>query len=470
MSSILLLGDILVDKNFHGSANTLAPEAAVPTVEVETTSSSLGGIGNVVRSLTDFFEDVHFVSSFWEEDARMIGQLLGEQVNFVNFEQKERRMVVINRVFVGNQMISRFDYPSKRTELSKENEDQIVEYIQEKLLSNLDAILLSDYDRGFLTEGLCVRVIQICREAGVTVLVDPILPDWSKFRGANLIKPNREEANRFISHEKIKPENFANTAMKKYGFSYILQTLDDDGMILYRQTEDKSVKSTKRNCAEVPKLVDVNGCGDALLAATAVFLQGYTQLETEQGGLLENREEDLLDVLTEVGRIAVGISGCYILNKTDWTETVLKPRKPNQESPTEKVVFTNGCFDLVHVGHLKLLNYCRGLGGRFIIGINSDLSVKLNKGITRPVNTLECRVKFLKELNLADEIIPFEEKTPIKLIEEIRPDILVKGGDYTPDQVVGRELAGKTVIFPLESGVSSTILIERIGNGIAPKR
>ena len=242
MSGVLLLGDILVDKNYHGSAHSLAPEAAVPTVEVEKTSSSLGGVGNVVRSLTDFFEEVHFLSSFCGEDAKLVEQLFGERVSYVNFEQDERRMVTINRVLVGNQMISRFDYPSKRIKLSKENEDQIVKYIQEKLLSNLGVVLLSDYDRGFLTEGLCRRVIQICEEAGVTVLVDPILPNWSKFTGASLIKPNREESKRFASYEKTGQGNFSDTAMNKYGFSYILQTLDKDGMILYQKTKDDEEK------------------------------------------------------------------------------------------------------------------------------------------------------------------------------------------------------------------------------------
>ena len=466
MSGVLLLGDILVDKNYHGSARSLAPEAAVPTVEVEKTSSSLGGIGNVVRSLKDFFEEVHFLSSFCKEDANLVEQLIGEGVSYVNFEQKERRMVTINRVLVGNQLISRYDYPSKRKDLSKENEDEIVKYIQEKLLSNLAVVLFSDYDRGFLTERLCRRVIEICEDAGVTVLVDPILPDWSKFRGASLIKPNREESKRFASYEKIGQKNFADTAMNKYGFSYILQTLDKDGMILYRKTKENAIMSIKRNCSENLQLVDVNGCGDAILAATAVFLQKNKTTENRKQDLLENREKELLDVLKEVGRIAVGVAGCYILNISDWQEKIFKPR--NQKSK-EKVVFTNGCFDLVHVGHLKLLNFCRGLGGRLIIGINSDESVKLNKGDSRPVNPLEYRVKFLKELNLADEIIPFEEKTPIKLIKGIKPDFLVKGGDYTPEQVVGREVAEETVIFPFVGGISSTVLIEKIVNGIEPK-
>ena len=444
MSSVLLLGDILVDRNLIGYSTNLTPEAPVPIVNVETTTSTLGGIGNVVRSLTNFFYDVHFISSFHEDDARMVQELFGEKVCYTNFEQEDRRMVVINRVMVGNQLMSRFDYPCNTKKLSEENEDEIVNHIMVNLLDELKVVILSDYDRGFLTKGLCTRVIKMCKESGVTVLVDPILPDWTKFEGATLIKPNREELNRFIEYENMNSNEFAETTLKKHGFSYILSTLDNEGMVLFYKNEVEETCQIRRGCAENLKIVDVNGCGDALITATAVFLQQYKTLE--------NHEQSLIDTLTKVGKVAVGTSGCYILNSVDF-ERLLKPRK---------VVFTNGCFDVIHVGHLKLLNYSRGLGDHLIIGINSDNSIKLNKGGSRPINNLESRNNFLKELNIADEIITFEDKTPIELIKAIRPDVLVKGGDYTIDDVVGREIAGSTVIFPLENGVSSTAIIKKI--------
>ena len=446
MSSVLLLGDILVDRNYVGKSTCLAPEAPVPTVNVESVTSTLGGIGNVIRSLTDFFPTVHFISSFCEEDGRMIQELLGESVCYKNFGQEDRRMAIINRVFVGNHVMSRFDYPCKTAGLSKENEDRIVSHIRTTLLIELKVVILSDYDRGFLTHGLCARVIEMCRNSGVSVLVDPILPEWSKFEGATLIKPNREEAELFIRHEKLESEQFAVTTLKKYGFSYILNTLDKDGMVLYYQNNAKEISTVRIGCLEDLKLVDVNGCGDALIAALAVFLL--------QNGSLQNNEHDILKLLTEVGKIAVGTPGCYILNSVQF----------NGITQSQKIVFTNGCFDVVHVGHLKLLNYCRGLGHHFVIGINSDNSIKLNKGYSRPINHLEDRINFLRELNIADEIIPFDEETPIKLIKEIGPDVLVKGGDYTLENVVGREIAGETLLFPLEVGVSSTAVIDRIKN------
>ena len=444
MSSVLLLGDILVDRNYIGKSTNLTPEAAVPIVNVETVTSTLGGIGNVARSLTDFFQKVHFISSFREDDAKMVQKLFGEKVCYTNFEQEDRRMVVINRVMVENQLMSRFDYPCDRKKLSEVNENEIVNHIRVNLLDELQVVILSDYDRGFLTKGLCTRVIQMCKESGVTVLVDPILPDWTKFEGATLIKPNRQEANRFIEHENMNTDEFAETTLKKHGFSYILRTLDKEGMVLYYKNEAEEVCEIRRGCAENLKIVDVKGCGDALITATAVFLT--------QHGSLKHHEQELVNMLTEVGKIAVGTSGCYILNSVDFNR-LLKPRR---------VIFTNGCFDIIHVGHLKLLNYCRGLGDHLVIGLNSDSSIKLNKGGSRPINNLDSRINFLKELNIANEIIPFEDKTPIELIKAIRPDVLVKGGDYTIDNVVGREFSGSTVLFPLEVGVSSTAIIKRI--------
>ncbi|XP_063683663.1 bifunctional protein HldE-like [Bolinopsis microptera] len=330
MSSVLLLGDILVDRNYIGKSTNLTPEAPVPTVKVETITSTLGGgIGNVARSLTDFFQKVHFISSFHEADAKMVQELFGEKVCYTNFEQEDRRMVVINRVMVGNQLMSRFDYPCDRKELSEEYENEIVNHIRVNLLDEL--------------------------QVSVESLIAYVPFDLTK------LMP-------FIA------------------------LLDKEGMVLYYKNEAEEISQIRRGCAENLKIVDVNGCGDALITATAVFLQ--------QHGSLKNHKQDLVNILTQIGKIAVGTSGCYILNSVDF-ERLLKPRR---------VIFTNGCFDMIHVGHLKLLNYCRGLGDHLVIGINSDNSIKLNKGGSRPINNLDSRINFLKELNIADEIIPFEIK------------------------------------------------------------
>ncbi|XP_066920915.1 bifunctional protein HldE-like [Clytia hemisphaerica] len=514
--SILLLGDILIDKYFNGVSNELCPEVPVPVVKVNNVTSSLGGIGNVVRSVIGFFNEVHFLSSFCIEDEEILTKSFNKvtttkstnggcatnnssSLKYKNFIQENRQLAVLNRVMVGAHCLSRYDYPEEKGPMSRENEDKMLSYIRDYLLEDLTIVILSDYSRGALTKRFCRKLIPMLKEAGIVVLVDPIEDDWTKFEGATMIKPNREEAGYVFGIPIIDAESgqlFAESALHKYQIDLILNTLDKEGMALYHLSSyhgedekrsplidsdvivngnDKSIYSDSNEervsdsqngiavsnntrdvytiqepCHSDCKPIDVIGCGDAIIAAIAVFIK-----ETKDW----NRQlHQMMKILSLVGRKAVETDGCYILNPTDWAE--FRPRNIN--STKKSIVFTNGCFDLLHCGHIRLLNFCKGIGDHLILAVNSDESVRLNKGPERPINSLNHRIKTLKELNLADEIIIFDEKTPLELIRRIKPDFLVKGSDYTVEQIIGQEYAKEVVLFDSTLECSSSDIIQKV--------
>ena len=347
-------------------------------------------------------------------------------------------------------------------------ESQLIELVCNKL-STADVVLVSDYGKGVCSPSLLRAVIDTARQHGVPVVVDPIkAKNFSVYRGATAITPNRSEAE-VATDSKIKSSTDASAAAERIIEQADLQagfiTLDRDGMALARRGEPTEIFSTR------PRAVyDITGAGDIVLAtigictAAGVDPRLAAQLANVAGGLeveqigvtVIQRSEIRSHLLSEIQPSTGKILPCR----------ELVDRLQAQRRGGQKIVFTNGCFDLLHVGHITYLQQAAALGDVLVIGLNSDSSVRELKGPTRPVIGQQDRAAMLSALMCVGFVVLFEEQTPLRLIEQIRPDILVKGGDYTADQVIGRECVesqgGQIVILPLVDGVSTTKIIKSV--------
>jgi D-beta-D-heptose 7-phosphate kinase/D-beta-D-heptose 1-phosphate adenosyltransferase len=445
MKNVLLLGDIVIDIYHYGSANRLSNEGCFPVIKIDNIVNKLGCLGNVLENIHEFFDKIYLITCINEDTVEPLNKLLDSKftnVEYTNFNQKNRKLINKNRIYCDNRCIYRFDI-EENYPIDKDNENKIMHYIH-SIIKNIDIALLSDYLKGFLTKSFCKEIITLCNQKNKIVMVDPKGTDYTKYKNCTLIKPNKREAEEFFE-KKINPENindFSNKLINEYNIKYILNTLGSEGMRFIYKDVNGDIAIIKKNI--IPsQVIDVLGCGDTILSVICIYYSIYNNFDNI---------EELLDIMSKIGKVAVDTSGCYHLNKKDWNE-INKIKK--------KIIFTNGCFDIIHLGHLKFLKECKKLGDKLIIGINSDESIKRLKGNLRPINNIQDRINFLKELNLANEIIPFEQDTPLDLIKNIRPDVLVKGGDYKLSNVIGKEYVDETVILPYLNGYSTTNIIQR---------
>lgn len=453
MSKILLLGDLVVDCSYYGKIKCIAPEGAFPVINDIKTVYSLGCCGNVLMNLCNFYEKIYFITCINDKDLDIIKKILinYKNIEHINFHQEDRNIIIKNRLYAENKCMSRFDF-EKVQNLNESNEQEIYNFISH-IIYDINLIILSDYEKGFLTYTLTRKILDLSNRSNVISLVDPKTNDFSKYKNATFVKPNKNELRACLKFEKgnICEKDYYNNntlnlieneIMKKYNIKFILNTLSEQGVQIIYYNDDKIIQKIKPcNKCEV---IDVVGCGDTILSALAIYLS--------KENYKINNIDHFLTLLCDFGEKSVTTKGCYNITKEDWNKYFI----------SNNTVFTNGCFDIFHVGHLKLLKYCRSIGKKVIIGINTDESIKRLKGIDRPINSLNNRIAFLKELNLADEIIPFEEDTPLNLLKAIKPDILVKGGDYTIDSIIGKEYVKDIIIFPTEYGYSSSNIISII--------
>ena len=292
---------------------------------------------------------------------------------------------------------------------------------------------------------MCQDILRLAQEYGVFTCVDP-KQDYTKYKGCSLIKPNRKEACALLKLDATTQLLELHRRMAEVvGCRYSVITLAEQGITLYdgvRMIHERPI---------VRKIIDVTGAGDVVCAILAYFLCGRGNPEPSA----------VLKMATRIATKSVEFPGTYTLSRAD----VGPPSKVVEAKSLQgqgRLIFTNGCFDLLHSGHISLFKYCKELGGSVVLGLNSDASIRRLKGDTRPVNSLQTRIDVLEAIQYIDWIVVFEEDTPLRLLEELRPDVLVKGGDYTAETIVGREFAGETRICSFVDGVSSTATIQKI--------
>lgn len=464
----LVVGDLMLDEYIWGAVDRISPEAPVQIVEVKRKELRLGGAGNVINNLLTLNCQVDVISVVGDDDD---GQFLlrrlkdrGVQEHGV-FSQPGRVTSRKTRVFASNQQIVRIDQET-RTDIATASEERIVSHVK-STVAELDVIYLSDYQKGVLTDRLLRKIIAIGREADVPVLVDPKGDDYQKYHGATLLTPNRKEAQQATGMTITDDASLLAAGRK------LLDDLELESLVLTRSEEGMTILSAEGEIhlpTVAREVYDVSGAGDTVLSLFGLGLAQQLPLETT--ARLANLGAGI--VVGKVGTSTVSAQEMLAAlglqhSATDqkiFAVPLLGNILASERQKGKTIVFTNGCFDLLHVGHVKYLQAARQLGDLLVLGLNSDESIRRLKGPNRPLIGEEERAHILAALGCIDYVVVFDEDTPLEVITALRPDILVKGGDYTPDGVVGRELVesygGRVELIKFVDGKSTTNIIEKI--------
>ncbi|MGE5756506.1 MAG: D-glycero-beta-D-manno-heptose 1-phosphate adenylyltransferase [Planctomycetaceae bacterium] len=471
---ILVVGDLILDRYVWGYAERISQEAPVPLLRADHREHRLGGAASVATMLRPLGAEVLLIGGVGRDgEGLLVRQLLADlAIDDRLVATLDDRPTTLKERYIGR---AQDRHPQQMIRVDYEARDPIAEHVESALIARLpeavaqaDIVLISDYDKGICTPRLLRALSGAARSAGVRVIADPIRGnDYSRYRGVHCMTPNRLEAQLATGLTITRPEDalvVGRRLVETLGLEAVLVTLDRDGMALVRADGRAELVPTRPR-----QVYDITGAGDMVLSVIGLCLASgadYDEaaalgniaggLEVEKIGVAPlTREEILRDLIVH--------HRPEVLKRLD--RAALKRAVDRLRRLGQKIVFTNGCFDLLHVGHVRLLRQAAALGDFLIIGLNSDASVRRLKGPTRPLNNEECRAELLAALECVDAVTVFEEDTPLALIEAIAPDVLVKGGDYRPEEVVGRAeveaAGGRLVLIPLVEGHSTTSLVRR---------
>jgi D-beta-D-heptose 7-phosphate kinase / D-beta-D-heptose 1-phosphate adenosyltransferase len=462
--NILVIGDLIIDHYLWGSSERISPEAPVPVVNVDTESTLLGGAGNVINNLHSLGSMVDVISVIGEcEASKELKDLLCDIKIDTKYliTQKNRVTSKKSRVIAARQQVARYDLEST-SEINNKSQVAILT-IFKKIVNNYDVILLSDYGKGVLTFELTQSLISIANENKKKILVDPKGLNYSKYNGAYLLTPNKKEASEATNSVINDNESLTKSIKslkKKCNLEVSLITLSDQGVAIF----DNELRIHPTVAIEV---FDVTGAGDTMLASLGFALS--CNYNIDQAVKFANLASGVV-----VGKIG---SATVTLNEIIEYESSLNKSSSDEHIKTwdeisrivselkyrdKKIIFTNGCFDILHIGHIKYLEKSKSFGDILILGLNSDNSTKRLKGKNRPINTQTDRAYILASLEVVDYLVIFDQDTPFDLIKLIKPDVLVKGGDYEGKEVVGQDIAKELKLVKFIDGKSTTKTIERI--------
>ena len=453
---ILVIGDFMIDHYLWGKSDRISPEAPVPVVEVIKEEDRLGGAGNVVNNLLSLGSEVMISTILGDESERMLKLLKGKNIDTSGvFIDENRKTIIKSRVIASNHQVIRYDKETKNP-ISKEYEEKILNFVKENI-DKVDMILLSDYEKGVLTPTLTQSIIDLANSKNKKLIIDP-KSNFYKYQNSYMIKPNKKELSVATGIEINTKEDLlkAGWALKEeLNLEYLLVTLSEDGMALFGD-----------NFIQIPTLArevyDVTGAGDTVLASLGYFLSKNSDLSEA----MHFANAAAAVVVGKVGSATVTIDEIlhYEKNIDNSVEHKIISFDEVEELnfKNKKVVFTNGCFDILHLGHVKYLQKARALGDVLIVGVNSNESVSKLKGPTRPVNDEFDRAYLLASLEVVDYVVIFKEDTPYELIKKVKPDILVKGADYEGKEVVGSDIAKEVKLIDFVDGKSTTSIIERM--------
>ena len=457
---ILIYGDIMLDKYFTGKVSRISPEAPVPVVKVHTEHMTLGGSANVANNISKL-GNMPILIGFLGKDKNAdellkLGQQEGIKIDAIISNNPTITKI---RVIGEHQQITRLDF-EEPLEIDSNNFNLLEQKIKKVINKNIGVFIISDYLKGSCTTETCQLIINQCQNFKIPVIVDPKGNDWWKYKGSFMITPNLKELEQ-VTNTQIKNTDdeiikYALPLLEKFNIKYLLVTRSEKGMILISQ--EKIVNFS----TEAKEVYDVSGAGDTVIATVSLgialgqAIESAVKMANIAAGIVVSKfgttpiyKDELLKAMNDISTKLV--SGQELL------------RIINQDKKKGKtIVFTNGCFDILHKGHLSYLRTASKLGDIFILGLNSDSSVKKLKGNDRPINNEEDRAEVLSFFDFIDYITIFYEETPLELIKSIKPDILVKGGDYKAENVVGKEFSGKVEIIPFVDGYSTTNIINKM--------
>jgi D-beta-D-heptose 7-phosphate kinase / D-beta-D-heptose 1-phosphate adenosyltransferase len=465
-----IVGDVMIDRYLTGKVDRISPEAPVPVLLHGQDRAVAGGAANVAVNIIALGCNVRLVgvvgNDYGADDLKQI--LVQAGVSTVDLVTDATRPTISKtRVVSGRQQFVRIDR-EQIGPMSHETEKAVVESAT-AAIAEAEIIVFSDYAKGVVSDYVLERLIAVAKSLGKFVLVDPKRPTLEAYGGADIIKPNVGElsvAAGLPCSNDAEVEAAAKAVARQFNGS-LLVTRGDAGMSLFRPgLPAKHIRSS------VLEVADVSGAGDTALAALAVSIM----------------DECSIEEAAKISNIAAGVAvsklGTAIVSRAELEVAIARASNAGYHPGTlvapaaaaeiaatwrrmgEHVVFTNGCFDLIHAGHIELLSFAAGEGDRLIVGLNSDASVRKLKGSGRPIQIGADRARVVGALRAVDLVVLFDELTPLRLIQAIAPDVLVKGADYTEEQVVGGDLVkargGRIALFPLVAGRSSTRIVERL--------
>ncbi len=466
-TSVLVVGDVMIDRYVYGHVARISPEAPVPVVTVEREVAVPGGAGNVVRNLTALGAAVAFVSLVGDDQPGSdLTGLIGGQPGVEPWllVQGGRATTLKTRYFASGQQMLRADH-EETGDIHPKLAERLVRIARDAMAAT-SVTVLSDYRKGVLCGDVPAQLLTAARQAGRRVIVDPKGRDYSRYAGADVVTPNRRELGEATGMPVGTEAELVAAAValrEAHGFGAVLVTRAEDGMTLV------DAAGAQHFAAEAAEVYDVSGAGDTVVATLAAGLAGGLDLRVAARlaniaagivvgkiGTAVAREAELLAAISPQGGALRKVVG-----REEAAEQVERWRRMGYRTG-----FTNGCFDLLHPGHVHLLEQARGACDRLVVGLNSDASVRRLKGPTRPVQPEAARAAVLASLATVDLVCVFDEDTPLELLSAIRPELLVKGADYALDEIVGANLVqswgGRVMLAELLPGHSTTATVARL--------
>ena len=467
---VLVVGDLMLDRYFIGEVERISPEAPVPVILVKQQNERAGGAANVAANLAQLGVPTRLAGCVGND---IDGQALLRLVNGMGIAtdgvllSSHRPTTTKTRMMGGHQQMLRLDQEN-RAPFNAEESAQLEALVMQQLAARPALIILSDYAKGVLAASLCSAFINEARKLNIPVLVDPKGHDYSKYRGATALTPNKREtaeACRVDANDNDALMQAAAELRKSLNLDFFAVTRGEEGISVIGDDTVLHIPATAK------QVFDVSGAGDTVIATLAAGLIGGLDapeafhLANIAAGVVVGKvgtvpiaQEELLQALLTQESAAQADKICDLPS--------LKARVLNWRKHGERIVFTNGCFDLLHAGHVTYLEAARKTGDRLVLGLNTDRSVRALKGPTRPVIHELDRARVLAALEAVDAVILFDDDTPLALIEAIRPDVLVKGSDYSENEVVGgaevKSWGGRIALIPIVPGRSTSGIIEKL--------
>ncbi len=458
----------MLDRYIVGEVERISPEAPVPVLRHAERYERPGGAANVAMNLAGLGCQA-VLAGFWGADAEQgeLAKLLASaNVDTVGVVSSSLPTISKTRIVARTQQMLRLDIESREAVPQQEMERLQARAVE--LVSKVHAVILSDYAKGVLTREVCDAVIRAARMTGLPVLVDPKTKDFSKYSGATTVCPNLNEvsvATGVPAHHTEELLRAARAQMVEHDFRYLTITMSEKGIT------NLGADAEFHSPARAREVFDVSGAGDTVIAMLAASLAGGLQMRTAvdlanlAAGIVVGKVGTVPIMGHELITMLTPSSGITSEEKILDFERVQR-RVAEWRASGETVVFTNGCFDLLHIGHITLLEDCRRFGSKLVLGLNADSSVRRLKGPTRPIVGERERARVMAALAAVDAVVLFEQDTPLELICALKPNVLVKGGDYTIETVVGHEdviaQGGRVEIVPTVKGFSTTHLMKKL--------
>ena len=457
---VIVVGDIILDINYISDITRTAPEAAnIPVHNIISTNCILGGSANVANNLNHLGMDIELVSIIGSDSC---GEKVVSLLNSLNIKHQlwvdeSRKTTQKNRVFYNNILNCRYDIEDKH-DISEQIEHEILNYIMNK---QIDIIVISDYNKGLLTHSFSKTLITHANNNNIYTFIDPKIRDYLKYKNCFCFKPNQSEAT-LIS----------NTADIGQSLQFIKEHIECENLIITCGKDGVIINELHNNIQHAKSLnvVDVTGCGDIFLSVLIYMFSISTDLY------------DACKVANYIAGLSTTKIGNTIVDKSDIQNYIQFSQKNVLEhdkiifdyeinkitelSKQSNIVFTNGCFDILHSAHIKLFQYSKSQGNILVVGLNSDESIRRLKGPERPINNIDERTLILSLFNFIDYIIIFDEDTPYNIIKLLQPDIIVKGGDYCAENVIGAQYCKEVKIFNYINNKSTSLVVAKIKNNV----